>query len=326
MMRILLSIVSFLSLLLCSVSEEDNVLGVGPEVRIVGGEDADAGRYPYMVTLIDCDGDSICGGSLVASDWVLTSADCRGYAVKVHIGRHSTSDGRWAFEEIEVDYEKKHPLFFGYTMVNDFNLMKLKTNSTATPVKMFDGSERLGAGTEVTALGWGSVFPSSTGLPSTLQEATISVVPNGVCSTVYFCYERLIILPSMMCAYGFMKDACDGDFGGPLIMKGATAADDVQVGIISWGAFCANPIFPGVYARVSKREKWLNRIIDGEEGFSLLDRIKYDTFRSFRRGQYHKFGKSVVGPDKKKLQEMHGNKGLNLEDLEVKDATGLRLR
>ena len=38
-----------------------------------------------------------------------------------------------------------------------------------------------------------------------------------------------------------------GDSGGPLIQKGedSRGADDVLVGIVSWGLGCADDVFPG---------------------------------------------------------------------------------
>ena len=48
----------------------------------------------------------------------------------------------------------------------------------------------------------------------------------------------------MICA-GFSaggKDSCQGDSGGPMVHK----ATGVQIGIVSWGAGCAQRGYPGV--------------------------------------------------------------------------------
>lgn len=290
---------------------------------VVGGTEVENGRYPYMVSLVDCEGEAFCGGSLIAPNWVLTSADCGGYAEKVQIGRHDLSSseeegedrrGGWrtrsTYEEIDVDYERRHPMFFGMTMQNDFNLIKLKQNSTYLPVRLHDGnSSEVEAGTPVTVLGYGTIYPSGSEMSNVLQEATISVVSNLACNVAYFCYSQSFITPSMMCAYGFMKDACDGDYGGPLILKGEDATQDVQVGIVSWGAFCASPIFPGVYARVSRRDYWIERTIGSNEPFDGVSRLRFDAFRALRRREYKLRGKSaVVRPNRMKLESMKRKK------------------
>ena len=52
-----------------------------------------------------------------------------------------------------------------------------------------------------------------------------------------------------------------GDSGGPLIYTsgdGVTAGENYEVtGVVSWGVGCADPGFPGVYAKVSYVLDWI---------------------------------------------------------------------
>ncbi len=60
------------------------------------------------------------------------------------------------------------------------------------------------------------------------------------------------------------KDACQGDSGGPLNCpidnQGVVGLPQYELcGIVSWGARCAEPDFPGVYTRVSKYIDWIEK-------------------------------------------------------------------
>jgi hypothetical protein len=45
--------------------------------------------------------------------------------------------------------------------------------------------------------------------------------------------------------------------GGPLIIPGSSASQDVIIGVVSWGIGCAEPGIPGVYSRVSNAYDWI---------------------------------------------------------------------
>ena len=47
----------------------------GKGTKIVGGVEADEYEYPWQVAMY-VSGRRICGGSLIASDWVMTAAHC----------------------------------------------------------------------------------------------------------------------------------------------------------------------------------------------------------------------------------------------------------
>jgi len=88
------------------------------------------------------------------------------------------------------------------------------------------------------------------------QEVDVNVDSN--CGN----YNQNQITERMFCAGrssdGKHYDSCQGDSGGPIIDKGT----GIQVGIVSWGYGCAQPGYPGVYAKVSNQIGWITDYID----------------------------------------------------------------
>jgi len=57
-----------------------------------------------------------------------------------------------------------------------------------------------------------------------------------------------------------------GDSGGPMVSKQGSLW--IQSGVVSFGEGCAEPNFPGVYARVSNYQNWINEhITTNQPGF-----------------------------------------------------------
>ena len=90
-----------------------------------------------------------------------------------------------------------------------------------------------------------------------LQFVHVPLMTNAQCQATK--YAPTQILPSMVCA-GLPqggKDSCQGDSGGPLVVPDANGKAIVY-GVVSWGIGCADPGYPGVYARVSEFVAWIN--------------------------------------------------------------------
>ena len=111
---------------LCAVSSRslrgENVPIAQP--RIIGGSEANEGRYSFAVSMQDRIG-HFCGGSLIAPDVVLSAAHCQGGEYSTVIGRHDlrTNDG----DDIDVATELPHPDYDSYSTNNDFMLLFLTT-------------------------------------------------------------------------------------------------------------------------------------------------------------------------------------------------------
>ena len=73
MTKVLLTLLSGLFSPLCWGLQEQYSIA---ETKIVGVTDAEPGRLPYFVSLVDGNNINRCGGTLIASNLVLTAASC----------------------------------------------------------------------------------------------------------------------------------------------------------------------------------------------------------------------------------------------------------
>jgi hypothetical protein len=111
-----------------------------------------------------------------------------------------------------------------------------------------------------TIAGFGTTSPSGTAKPATMQVAQVPITTDAYCAAAYppgaaneLANDGSFDASTMVCA-GWPQgghDTCEGDSGGPLLA--ATPTGDLRlVGATSWGNSCAQPGYPGVYARVAQ--------------------------------------------------------------------------
>ena len=231
-----------------------------PDPKIVGGEPADFGEYPFMVALLfePTAGNDFqkqyCGGSLIASKWVLTAAHCVDFLnsadeVAVAVDRthlNSTEGTRRAVKAFYI-----HPDWDPNALSPDVALLELKQPVTGvTPIRLASAADDVfeAPGTLLTVIGWGNT--SGTGqasFPDELREVDVPVVADGPCDVAN---KGFVIPETMLCAGDKGLDSCQGDSGGPLFATTSSGVE-IQMGIVSWGFGCAKNHFPGVYGEVN---------------------------------------------------------------------------
>jgi len=266
--------------------------GMEKHHRIVGGQQYTSGKYPWMLALWDSTDASNpkwagCGGTLIASGWVVTAAHCIWYnknGVKYKYTKDNlyvvldtnTKEVRLQIDPI-VHENYKSPKSHS----NDIALLKLSEDvdlDIYTPACLPpSGADYTGQNGRV--YGWGSVQSCPSRPAHVLMEVEISIISdmacrlesnpsvtykdnNGRCVTGPASYWSAIS-DEMLCAGGQDpgKDSCQGDSGGPFTVKGRTTNKHELVGVVSWGSGCAADGMSGVYAEVAKLRGWIDKKI-----------------------------------------------------------------
>ncbi|MFT5126598.1 MAG: hypothetical protein ACI8W8_000193 [Rhodothermales bacterium] len=235
--------------------------------RIVGGNEATPGDYPWMTALIRSSASSaasgqFCGGTLIHPFWVLSAAHCLEFTnpseIDVVIGAHSLSgdDGeRIAVAEIIV-----HPAFDSNSLDSDLALLRLERPSSATPLALAHPAiaDTFAPGVLATVIGWGALSEGGSG-PDELYEVDLPIVSNPTAeATVGGLTDNMIA--AGLAAGG--KDSCQGDSGGPFMVPNPNGGF-LLAGIVSWGNGCARPAQYGIYTRVANFADWVAGHLEG---------------------------------------------------------------
>jgi len=239
-----------------------------PMKTIVGGVEATPGQFPYFAN------NGCCGGALITPDVVLTAAQCDNPFCRendFYIGAYEQFSENQGAQVRQCATWITDPKFNDITFEYDFALCKLSSpvtiDESLVVLELNELDSFPSVGTNTIAMGMGGTlandgdynFPQE--FSDILKNVTLPTVSQSSCNEYYKDYNAEIF-DNMICAMFAAggKDSCTGDSGGPLVVRsyqGDGTFKDIHVGVVSWGAGCAQPNVPGVYARTSSNMDWI---------------------------------------------------------------------
>ncbi|XP_062851463.1 neurotrypsin [Trichomycterus rosablanca] len=246
--------------------------------RIIGGDKSLRGDWPWQVSLWlrsqSKRNHPLCGATLISSCWVVTAAHC--------FKRFGTDSSRYVLRlgdyhtEEKDDFERTlsperiviHKKYRSQGWEYDIALVRLKgtdgncvsfnphTNTACLPAP---GDRKAKRPAACIITGWGV---TDSEYSRTLLQAWLPLLPSWRCKKRY----GSRFTGRMLCAGSLSKhrrvDSCQGDSGGPLVCQG-DGGRWTLTGVISWGHGCGDPSYPGVYTRVSRFTKWIEKVTKG---------------------------------------------------------------
>ncbi|KAM8722380.1 prothrombin [Acanthopagrus schlegelii] len=266
--------------------KEDELLASYRESRIVGGDDAEVASAPWQVMLYKrSPQELLCGASLISDQWILTAAHCILYPpwnknfstddILVRLGKHNRAKFEHETEKIvAIDEIIVHPKYNWRENLNrDIALLHMRRpvvfSNEIFPVCLPSkkvARTMLTEGFKGRVTGWGNLKetwnPAARNLPKVLQQIHLPIVDEQICRSS----TSVRITDNMFCA-GYKPedaqrgDACEGDSGGPFVMKYPAEDRWYQMGIVSWGEGCDRDGKYGFYTHVFRMARWMRKVI-----------------------------------------------------------------
>jgi TPR repeat protein len=216
-----------------------------------------------------------CGGSVVATGWIITAAHCtydlgvriedHDYRIRLGVIRPDAPEGN-SYPILKVI---RHPDFNPKTYQFDIALVQYDPRRGTRGDFAF-GARRIAidtrtlaqrpvvSGAPVFAFGWGRQSLNDPTPAKVLQGVKLQLEDAAACTgrTAYRDWRR----DSVLCAMGPKREqACKGDSGGPLVTYGDQRGVPVLIGVVSSGEKCSTTGVPSRYIRIGHErvQKWL---------------------------------------------------------------------
>merc|ERR1719481_1843745 len=224
------------------------------------GGDNDRSYLAGISYSFDSSNSPFCAGSLISSQWVLTTASCsysdttKTAADKVNVVLGEETLGTQDQEKFKVIGVEKiivHPSYSNGEE-NNLALWKLKEAVSSSVYRTLclptQGVEQSGGALLV---GW-RISPLVGSLSQTLTQSDTTVVSDTQCG----------VSDTLLCTEGDTT-GCQGDLGGPLIQQG-----NILVGAVAYDKKCSSRGY-GIFTQISKFSSWIETQVASNGGAEI---------------------------------------------------------
>ncbi|XP_035913495.1 brachyurin-like [Anopheles stephensi] len=247
-----------------------------PTNRITNGQEATPGQFPYQIVLLSefATGTSLCGGSILTTNFVLTAAHCVvAEASTLALGGIAIMGAHNRIVEEETQQRirfvsggiLRHPLYVSSSLRNDIAVIRLNSPMTFTdriqPIRLPARSDtRQFAGYTGTISGYGRTSDYSWATAAVLRFTSNPVMTNADCIVRW---SAATIQSQNVCLRGTGgRSSCNGDSGGPVTVQDGTNGP-LLIGVVSFVSAVGCAVGrPSVHTRVSFYSTWIEGISD----------------------------------------------------------------